>query len=88
MESSQSAFYRRSLVDGLNASHRALCYAQSYTLVSYMINDGEGREHLRSYMNRLADVETAEDARQVTREMFTDKLLDAMVRPWLAYVNR
>ena len=88
MESSQAAFYDQTPIDGLGCSHKTLCYAQSYTLASYMINDREGREHLRSYLRKLSSVKTSDDARQVTSAVFTDELLDAMVTPWIAHVNR
>ncbi len=88
MESSQAAFYNQAPVAGLRCSHKMLCYAQSYTLASYLINDGDGREHLRTYLRKLSAVTTSAAARQVTREMFTDKLLSAMVTPWLAHVSR
>ena len=53
-----------------------------------MINDREGREYLRSYLRKLSSVKTSDDARQVTSAVFTDELLDAMVTPWIAHVNR
>ena len=88
MESTRQAFYDQSPVDGLNASHRSLCYAQSYTLASYLINDKQGRAHLRGYIRKLSEAKTFEDVRRVTRETFTDKLLKAMVKPWLTHVKR
>ena len=88
MDSTRQAFYDQSPVEGLNASHRSLCYAQSYTLASYMINDKQGRTHLRGYIRKLSEAKTFEDARRVTRETFTDKLLKAMVKPWLTQVKR
>lgn len=88
MASTQSAFYDQSPVEGLTMSHKMLCYAQSYTLVSYMVNDPDGRAHLRTYLRRLSEVEKSEDARRVTGEMFSDELLEAIVNPWLAHVDR
>ncbi len=88
MESSQAAFYNPTPIEGLDCSHKTLCYAQSYTLASYMINDKEGRGHLRSYLRKLSNVKTSDGARQVTSAMFTDKLLNALVTPWLAHVNQ
>lgn len=88
MASTQAAFYEQSPVDGLTANRKTLCYAQSYTLASYMINDNAGRDFLRTYMRALSEVDTTEDAQRVTREVFTDKLLDAMTTPWLAHVGQ
>ena len=88
MASTQAAFYEQSPVDGLSADRKTLCYAQSYTLASYMINDNAGRDFLRAYMRALSEVKTTKDAQQVTREVFTDKLLEAMTKPWLAHVGQ
>ena len=88
MASTQAAFYQQSPVDGLRADRKTLCYAQSYTLASYMINDNAGRDFLRTYMRALSKVVTTKDARRVTREVFTDKLLEAMIKPWLAHVGQ
>ncbi len=88
MDSTQRAFYDQSPVEGINASHRSLCYAQSYTLAGYLINDKQGRTHLRGYIRKLSKAKTFKDARRVTRETFTDKLLESMVKPWLTHVRR
>jgi len=88
MLSSKAAFYDLSEVEGLNVNRRSLCYAQAYTLASYMINDKGGREHLRTYVRKLSEAKTEKDAQQVTRDLFNDKLLTAMVKPWMAYVSR
>ncbi len=88
MDSTRQAFYDQSPVEGINTSHKSLCYAQSYTLASYLINDKEGRVHLRGYIRKLSESKTLKDARRVTRETFTDKLLNAIVKPWLAHVKR
>ena len=87
MESSQTSFYNLTPIEGLGCTHKQLCYAQSYTLVNYMINDRDGREHLRSYIRKLSEAKTSKGARQITNAMFTDKLLNAMVSPWIAHVN-
>jgi len=86
--STRAAFYEQSPVDGLTADRKTLCYAESYTLTSYMINDNAGRDFLRKYMRALSDVGTTEEAQRITREMFTDKLLVAMIKPWLAHVGQ
>ena len=88
MESRLAEFYDQSDIQGLGVTHRTLCYAQSYTLVSYMINDDAGREHLRTYIRRLSEAKALSDVQRITRETFPDDLLDSMVEPWLAHVIR
>lgn len=85
--SSKASFYSQKPIEGLGYRRKRLCYAQAYTLVSYMINDAQGREHLRTYLQKLAEAKNAADVRQITSEMFSERLLDAMVEPWLEYVR-
>ena len=79
----RQAFYDQSPVEGIDTSHRWLGYAQSYTLASYLINDEQGRAHLRGYIRKLSEAKTLKDVRRITRATFTDKLLKAMIKPWL-----
>jgi len=88
LESTQPEFYDSMPVEGLLVTRKSLCYGESFTLVSYMVNDREGRRFLRKYIRALTEAKTSEDARKVTREMFTDELLAAMIGPWLAHVGR
>lgn len=88
MTSTAAEFYDRSPVPGVTGTRRTLCYAQSYTLMSYMINDGDGRGHLRGYIQQLSGAASHDEAQRITREVFTDELLAAMVDPWLAHVKR
>lgn len=88
LDSTQAEFYNRSSVQGLAANRKTLCYAQSYSLVSYMINDDGGREHLRAYIRKISEAKSTKDVRQITRDMFSDELLESMVEPWLAHVGR
>lgn len=88
LDFSPVAFYDQSPVPGLTITHRTLCYAQSYTLISYLINDRDGREHLRAFVRKLSGATSDDDVRHITHDMFPDKLLDAMVVSWLAHVAR
>jgi hypothetical protein len=88
MLSDASTFYDREPIAGLSHDRTTLSYAQSYTLVAYMLNDRHGPDHLRKYIRALAGAGSRAAARQVTQRHFEDKLLDAMVPPWLDYVNR
>lgn len=87
MDFSPAAFYDQAPVPGLSFTRRTLCYAQSYTLTSYMINDPKGRQHLRTFIREISGAASADDVRQITREKFADKLLDAMVEAWLAHAE-
>ncbi len=82
------AFYDRTEVRAIKAAKATLNYAQSYTLVSYILSDVHGREHLRKYIRLLASAKSDVDARRITKEHFSDKLLASMVAPWLESVNK
>ena len=86
--SSGSTFYGREPIEGLSHDRTSLSYAQSYTLVAYILQDRPGRNHLREYIRALAGARSVKDTGQITRQHFDDKLLRAMVPPWLDYVYR
>ena len=88
MLSSRREFYSRAPVKGLSADRTTLSYAQSYTLVAYMLADPYGVEHLRRYLRELARAGTVAEVGAVTRQVFPDSLLSTMVPEWLTYVNR
>ncbi len=85
---SRRSFYSDQRVQGTSHDHKTLAYAQSYTLIAYILSDAAGREHLREYIRDLAKVKTEAKARRVTRQSFPPSLLDAMVPQWLTMVNR
>lgn len=88
MGESRPSFYSGQPVKGTSHDHKTLAYAQSYTLIAYILSDSAGREHLREYLRELTKVKTDASALRVTQQSFPTSLLDAMVPKWLAKVNR
>lgn len=82
------AFYLPQPVEGLSVTRRVLAYAQAYTLITYILQDRPGQDHLRRHLRDLAGAATAADVRRITLRDFDDSLLDSMVPDWLAMVNR
>lgn len=88
MQAAPNAFYARTPIKGLNFDRSTLHYAQSYTLVAYMLRDEAGRAHLGEYLRGLANARSPKDAHRVTRKSFPDSLLDATVKGWVEMVRR
>ena len=88
MRDGTAEFYSRAPLEGVSAMHMDLAYAQSYTLVAYLLSNPEGADHLRAYIRDLAKATTAAEVREVTRRRFPPALLDRIVPQWLAKVNR
>lgn len=82
------AFYDVEEMPGLSVPRSAVYYAQSYTLCAFILSDGEGRLLMRRYLQALAGAGSAEEAARITVETFPELLRDAMVTPWLRYVNK
>ena len=53
-----------------------------------MISDLDGRNYLQNYIRKLSGAASHDDARSITRDLFTDELLRDIVAPWLAHVKR
>lgn len=88
MTADATEFYSGAEVEGVGCLKTQLCYAQSYTLVAYMLSEPEGADHLRRYLRELAAVKSPNEARAVTLKVFPEALLAPMVDAWLRYVNR
>jgi len=88
MAAAPATFYSGEPIEGVSASRSMLSYAQSYTLVAYMLADPDGQQHLRKYLRELAAIETTAQAKQVTLKSFPPPLLSGMVTEWLQFVNR
>lgn len=81
-------FYNKEEVPGLPCERVALNYAEAYTLVAYMLSDPGGQAHLQAYLRELAQARGADEVASITRRHFTPELLERLVEPWLAFVNR
>ncbi|HEY3246135.1 MAG TPA: hypothetical protein VGM03_22555 [Phycisphaerae bacterium] len=81
-------FYGRARLPGLEVDRTDLSYAESYTLMAYLVADPNGREHLRKYIRGLAEAKSQAEALEVTRKTFPKKLLDDMVPGWMRAVNK
>lgn len=81
-------FYDVALVPGQEFTRRRLHYAQSYTLVRFMLMDDAGREHLRVYLRKLAAAKGCRDVPRITREHFHADLIQRLIQPWIASVHR
>ncbi len=88
MTATSESFYRREPVPRTELDRVTLSYAQSYTLVAYMLGDAGGREHLRRYLRDLAKARDPDAAKVVTQTVFPDSLLSALVTEWLHFVNQ
>lgn len=81
-------FYDPVTVPGVRFPRSVIYYAQSYTVCAFILNDDEGRMLLRRYLQALAEATSDRDAARITAETFPATLLEALVTPWLQYVNK
>ena len=88
LSADRSAFYDSTALPGMRFPRSVLHYAQAYTLCAFIVNDGEGRLVLRRYLQSLAGARGEKDVLRITRESFPPSLLEALVAPWLQYVNK
>lgn len=84
----QREFYEPVKMPTLRFPRSVIYYAQSYTLCAYILSDNEGRMLLRRYLQTLAAATSDGDAARITAETFPETLLEALVTPWLQYVNK
>lgn len=88
MATTAAAFHGRKRIPGLPFDRTTLAYAQSYTLIFFLLRNQQNRDHLREYLRTLARAETASDVRQATARAFPAATLDALVDGWLGTVRR
>jgi len=84
----RGAFYDTTPMPGLRFPRSILFYAQSYSLCSFIVNDHDGRLLMRKYLQSLATAGSPKEAQRMTAESFPPHLLEAMITPWLQYVNK
>lgn len=76
----RSNFYREDRIQ--------ICYAQSYTLSAYILQDEAGARHLRGFLKDLATARTTSDVEKITDRCFDKNRLEMMASAWLAYCHR
>jgi hypothetical protein len=85
MAMDRAQFYSKEKVSNLEMSTRTLCYAQAYTLVSYILSDQDGAAHLRTYLQDLAGAKDDSTVGAISDRHFGRAMLDAMTPQWLTY---
>jgi hypothetical protein len=88
MTASRDRFYSREPIEGIDFDRTTLAYAQSYTLVAFMLSDPGGRDLLRRYVRDLARATSVAKANEITRSAFPGGMLDGLVTEWLHFVNK
>lgn len=88
MAMSQTRFYKRAKVANLDLSYQTLCYAQAYTLVSYILSDPAGVHRLRNYLKDLAGANSHSEAKSISGKYFDAHMLEAITPQWLAYSQK
>lgn len=84
----QARFYEREKIENPDVTHRSLCYAQSYALISYMLSDPAGTARLRAYLKELAGAKNRPAAVAISQSHFDAGMLEAMTPHWLTYCQK
>jgi hypothetical protein len=88
MVMNQARFYEREKIANLDLTHKTLCYAQAYTLVTYILSDPAGVSRMRSYLKELAEATTRSEANSISRRYFDAQMLEAVTPQWLTYCQK
>ncbi len=88
MGMTQARFYRSDKIRNLNFTNRTLCYAQAYTVMSYILSDQAGADRLRNYLKDLAGAKSRSEANSISGRYFDAQMLEAITPQWLTYCQK